>query len=412
LNIAHIITKLELGGAQKQLLSLITHLDKKRYNSSLITAQDGLLIKDALLIKDLRLKKSRFLQRSINPLKDFLALYEIYRFIKRNKVDIVHTHSSKAGILGRWAARLSRINPARGRTSNGVKIVVHTVHGWSFNEYQNCLWRKIIIWLEKFTARITDKLIVVSYHDLQKGLDNHIGYRDKYKLIRYGIDYEEFTSLDKNTRQDKTNYLTRFSKEEAGLREELGIDIYDLVVGMVSCFKPQKSPQDFIKLAFLVNKVIPRAKFLLVGDGVLRKEIERLISKFDLGQRVILTSWRQDIPRTLSAIDVFVLTSLWEGLPISVLEAMAASRPVVVTNTGGVAEIILEGRTGFLVSPGETKKMADKLNALLKDENLRRQIGQNAKGSLDPNFTLENMVRNTEDLYQVLIKKVGVENVN
>ena len=397
LNLLYVITKLELGGAQKQLLSLVRCLDKERYNLSLITAKDGLLIRDAQSIKDLRLVKSRFLERPINPLRDLLALFQIYSFIKKSKIDIVHTHSSKAGILGRWAARLAR-----------KKIIIHTVHGWSFNRYQNRLLRRIIIWLERLTALITDKFIVVSYHDWQKGLDNHIGNNDKYKLIRYGIEFKAF------------------SKKDKGLTRELGIGSHYLLVGMVSCFKPQKSPQDFIRLAFLVDRSLPKihpvsnsenqdrvkmsngVKFILIGDGVLRKELERLISKFNLGSDVILTGWREDVARILSAIDIFVLTSLWEGLPITVLEAMAASLPVVATNTGGISEILFEGKTGFLVSPGDINKMTEKLVDILKDENLRKRIGQNARDSLNSNFTLENMVKNTENLYQDLIKKVNV----
>ncbi len=413
ISLLYVITKLELGGAQKQLLSLINHLDRQRYSLSLITARDGLLVKNALSIKDLRLIRSRFLERSINPLRDFLALYQIYSFIKKNKIDIVHTHSSKAGILGRWAARFARI-----------KIIIHTVHGWSFNKYQNRLFRRIIIWLEKLTALITDKLIVVSYHDWQKGLDNHIGNKDKYKLIRYGIDYKEFTPPERRHQAKITsNSLTGFSNKDGDLREELGIDARDSLIGMISCFKPQKHPQDFIRLAFLINKALNShtnwkdksltpytkdfgmgVKFILIGDGVLYKKIKRLISKFNLGQKLILTGWREDIPRILSALDVFVLTSLWEGLPISVLEAMAASLPVVATNTGGIAEILLEGKTGFLVSPGDVGRMAEKLNHLLRDESLRNQIGQNARDSLDSDFCLENMVRNTANLYRDLIQ--------
>lgn len=393
INLLYVITKLELGGAQKQLLSLITYLNKQSYNPSLITAGNGLLIKNALSIKNLRIKKSRFLGRPINPLMDLLVLYEIYGFIKKNKIDIVHTHSSKAGILGRWAGRFA-----------GAKIIIHTVHGWSFNDYQNRLFRKIIIWLEQLTAVITDKIIVVSEYDKQKGLDNHIGNKDKYKLIRYGIDYREF------------------SVKNRGLREELGIDDHSLLVGMVSCFKPQKSPQDFVKLAFLINKslnqidshrknsfnrtvVANRVKFILVGDGVLRKKIGRLTSKFNLEQDMILAGWREDVARILSAMDIFVLTSLWEGLPISVLEAMSASLPIVATNTGGISEVVLEGKTGFLVSPRDINKMVEKINELLRNEILRKQIGQSANVSLSCDFTIENMVSNTEDLYCNLIKK-------
>jgi glycosyltransferase involved in cell wall biosynthesis len=374
INLLYIITKLELGGAQKQLLDLISHLDSKRFNLFLFTARDGLLTEDALRIKDLTLRRSRYLERPINPLKDFLALIEIYKFIKRNKIEIVHTHSSKAGILGRWAARYA-----------WAEIIVHTVHGWPFNNYQLCLWRRIYVWLERVTARFTDKIIVVSNCDLQKGLANHIGVENKYQLIRYGINYAEFNLKDQD------------------IKQELGINHDDLVVGMVSCFKPQKSPQDFIKLALSVREVLPRVKFILTGDGLLRRKIKGLISKFNLEKQVILTGWRRDIPRILSAIDVFVLTSLWEGFPISVLEAMAASLPVVATHTGGIAEIVVEGKTGFLVSPGDVKEMSEKLIILLGDERLRRQISHNAKDSLNSNFSFEYMVKNNENLYEALI---------
>ncbi|MBL7081158.1 MAG: glycosyltransferase [Candidatus Omnitrophica bacterium] len=228
----------------------------------------------------------------------------------------------------------------------------------------------------------------------------------------------------KNTRQNKSSNLTEFNKKDKDFREELRINSSDLLVGMVSCFKPQKSPQDFIRLAYLVNKSLYRmrpyanrvdkslnktvgagVKFILIGDGVLRKKIEGLISKFDLGQQVILTGWREDIPRILSALDIFVLTSLWEGLPISVLEAMVVSLPVIATNTGGISEVLLEGRTGFLVSPGNVDKMAEKLIGLLKDKSLRDQIGQSARDSLGSIFSLEDMLRSTENSYQDLIKE-------
>jgi len=375
INLLYVITKLELGGAQKQLLSLIRHLDKKRFRLFLFTAKDGLLLCETLSINGLIVKKSRWLERPINPLKDLLALIETYRFIKKNNIEIVHTHSSKAGILGRLAARLAK-----------VEVIIHTVHGWSFNDYQPRVERLFFIWLERLSARFSDKLVVVSYYDRQKGLDNHIGKENKYSLIRYGVDYAEFNIKDQN------------------IREELGINPNDLAVGMIACFKPQKSPRDFIRLAFLTKRILPDARFLLVGDGALRKKIEKLIHKFNLEKQIILTGWRRDIPRILSAIDVFVLTSLWEGLPISVLEAMATSKPVITTHTGGVAEIIIEGKSGFLVPPGDTNKMSEKLAILLKDKNLRTQMGQNAKDSLDSNLTITNMIRSNENLYEELIK--------
>ncbi|MDD4939328.1 MAG: glycosyltransferase family 4 protein [Candidatus Omnitrophica bacterium] len=383
INLLYIITKLELGGAQKYLLSLTRHLDKKRFHPFLFTAKDGLLLAEALSIDNLAVKRSIWLERPINPLKDLFALIELCYFIKKNKIEFVHTHSSKAGILGRAAARLT-----------GAKVIVHTVHGWSFNDCQPTIKRLFFIWLERITARFTDKLIVVSEYDKQKGIDNRIGADEKYALIRYGIDYAEFGEKDEKARR------------------ELGINTGELVVGMVSCFKPQKHPQDFIKLASFVKASLPQTKFLLVGDGVLRGKIERLIRKLNLEKDVILAGWRKDISRVLSAVDVFVLTSLWEGLPISVLEAMASSKPLVTTNTGGVAEIVVEGKMGFLVAPHDMKGMSERLVALLKDEDLRARMGRNARESLNSDFTLTNMVTNSQNLYETLLREKALPNAN
>jgi len=373
INLLYVITKLELGGAQKQLLSLIGRLDKERFNIFLFTAQDGLLVKDALSLNGLTIKRSRCLERPTNPLKDLLSLIEIYRFIKQNNIDLVHTHSSKAGILGRLAARFAKVN-----------CIIHTVHGWSFNDYQPNFIRHIFIGLERLAAGFSHKLIVVSCYDKQKGLANRIGREDKYIIIRYGIDYAEFFKRDQK------------------IKQELGINNADLVVGMISCLKPQKSPQDFIKLAFLINKIHPSVKFLLVGDGILRKRTQELIDRLNLQKCVILTGWRRDISRILSAIDVFVLTSLWEGLPIALLEAAASSVPAVATHTGGIVEVIIDGKTGFLIPAHNPKLMSERLALLLKDENQRRQMGENARNNLGLNFMLTHMVKQTQGLYDSL----------
>ncbi len=374
INVLYVITKLELGGAQKQLLNLLCRLDRETFTPFLFTAKNGPLVEEALAIPGLTIKLSNFLERTINPLKDCLALLEIYSFIRKNNITVVHTHSSKAGILGRCAAKFA-----------GVRIVIHTVHGWSFNDYQPYFWRKFIIWLERMMAAFTNRIIVVSNHDLWRGLKNRIGERNKYCLIYYGIDYDKFSVKD-NT-----------------IKNELGFAPDDIVVGNISCFKPQKSPQDFVKLAYLVSQALPKIKFLLVGDGILRRDIEKLVLKFNLQDQFILTGWRKDIPRLFSAIDILALTSLWEGMPITVLEAMAASKPVVVTHTGGAAEIVSDGSNGFLVSSGNIKNMAEKLILLLKDEPLRRAMGDNTKILLGDDFRTENLVKATQDLYQGLI---------
>ena len=376
IRLLYIITKLELGGAQKQLLSLVASLDKERFEIFLFTAHDGLLMKEALGIEAISVARSRFLDRPLNTIKDILALFEICLYIKKNKIDIVHTHSSKAGIIGRLAAGLAK-----------TKVIIHTVHGWSFNDYQPRLVREFIIWLERLAAFFTYKLIVVSKYDLKIGLQNHIGKEDKCQLISYGIDFSEFNVKD------------------TSIRKELGINEGDLVIGTVACLKPQKSPLDFVRLCLLANQdgkldaAAGRVKFVLVGDGVLRSRVERLIAKHNLRQSLILTGWRRDIPRILSALDVFALTSLWEGLPIALLEAMAANLPVLATDTGGVAEVVVNGKTGFLTQRQDVFSLSEKLLIMLKDKELRTQMGQNGRDCLRSDFTVENMVKTTQGLY-------------
>jgi glycosyltransferase involved in cell wall biosynthesis len=168
---------------------------------------------------------------------------------------------------------------------------------------------------------------------------------------------------------------------------------------MVACFKPQKCPQDFIKLAGLVNRSIPGVKFILAGDGILRKRVERLIAGSHLEGKVILTGWRRDIRRVLSALDVFVLTSLWEGLPVTVLEAMAAAKVVIATDTGGVREAVENGRTGFLIQPHDVEGLAKKLVSLLMEDELRVKLGRSAREYLKYHFKADAMIGNTEALY-------------
>ena len=374
-NILYVVTKLELGGAQKQALSLMRRLNNEEYNIFLFTADVGLLMDEALAISGITVKRSRFLERPINPLKDLLALFEIYSFIREKQIDIVHTHSSKAGIVGRLAARLS-----------GVKIIIHTVHGWSFNDYQPFWTRLLYIGLERWIGGFTNRLIVVSRYDQEKGLSNAIVSENRYSLIRYGIDYAEFSGKQGT---EKT-------------RQELGIGADDLVVGMIACFKPQKSPGDFVRLAGLINQSLPQVKFVLVGDGALRESIEDLISQYNLPNNMFLLGWREDIPEILSAIDVFALTSLWEGLSISVLEAFASHKPVVATDTGGVREVVFENKTGFLVPPGDIKAMAEKVRILLNDKSLRLKMGDNAHSGLGISYRLDYMVNSTKDLYENL----------
>jgi glycosyltransferase involved in cell wall biosynthesis len=373
-NILFVLTRLELGGAQQQLLELIRRLDKNRFRPFLLTGQDGLLVSEAASIEGLSLKRSCWLKRQICFFEDIIAFFEIYLFIKKHRIAIVHTHSSKAGILGRYAARLA-----------GVKAIVHTIHGWSFNDYQPSWLKKLFISLEKRAARYSNRLIVVSLYDKQKGLASGIGQENQYSLIRYGVDRSRFGSCSPD------------------MRQRLGLPSSGLVVGMIACFKPQKAIEEFIKAAYNISKAFPKVNFVLVGDGALRKKIEALIAGFNLQSKIVLTGWRRDVPELLSVFDVLVLTSLWEGLPIAVLEALASAKPVVVTQTGGVSEVVRDGENGFLAPQRDTAMLCEKLGILLNDSALRLKMSRAAAETLGDDFCVTRMLEKTQKLYEELI---------
>jgi glycosyltransferase involved in cell wall biosynthesis len=372
-NILFVITKLELGGAQKQLLSIIRDLDKNKFTPFLFTARAGMLAAEASAFI-CNIKRSDYLERPIRPWKDLFSLIEIFRYIKANRISIVHTHSSKAGILGRLAAKFA-----------GVRHIIHTVHGWSFNDCQSYLLRKIFIWLERSMAKFSSRIIVVCRADREKGLKNSIGRAEKYSLIHYGINYEDFSAGNLRARQG------------------LGVGPRAQVITNISCFKPQKAPLDFIKLAASLAKDFPEARFILVGDGQLRPRIEKAVSRMGLEKKVILVGWRRDIAQILAATDIFVLNSLWEGMPVCVLEAMLSSLPVVGTATGGIMEIVRDGKTGFLVSSRDIRQMREKTALLLKDPQLRQEFGRAGRDSLGDEFRTEKMVQRTQALYETLL---------
>ncbi len=378
MRICHIITKPELGGAQLTTLRLLSELSKDNYEISFITSNSGILTSDFLKLQKVKNFLLSSFKRDIEPINDILTLYKIYKILKNQKCEIVHTHSSKAGILGRLAARIAK-----------TKFILHTVHGWSFNEYQPLLIKRLFILLEKIAARWTTKLICVSKKDIETALKYKIANREKIVLIRYGISKEAFQFQNLNI---------------AEKRAELVIKNNGPIVAMVSCLKPQKSPQDYIKAAAIVKKDIPEANFLIIGDGILRKKVLRLADNLGLNGSLLFKGWRRDIPEILSVIDVLVLSSLWEGLPVVLLEAMASGKPVIATNVGGTSEIIRDGIDGILVPPKDYKALSEKIRFILTETNLCKKMGESFKNRFDSSFQFQNMVKEIQELYHSLYK--------
>ncbi len=381
LKVLHIITRLELGGAQKNALAILTNLPQDKYEAHLLTSS-GLLEDEARAIPGLRLKLLPFLRRRPNPILDILAFFSMAYYIRTNKIDIVHTHSSKAGILGRLAAK-----------TVGVKAIFHTIHGWGFHDLRRSFFNDLYIFLERLTAKITVKLIAVTESDIQKGLDNRIGVEKQYCLIRCGIDRDRFKAIGQ---QDILNV-----KNSLGLKEEK-------VVGMVACLKPQKNPLDFIRCARLIVNDDPQVKFLLVGDGVLRPQVEREIQKNGLTEDVFLLGWRRDMGAIMSIIDVLVLTSLWEGAPLVFLEAMCFSKPIVAYDICGAGELVKDNVNGFLVCPRDTEGLAQKVNLLLANREICDRMKKFASVVISrKDLSLDFMMERIEKLYSSSFANVG-----
>ena len=377
LNIVHIITKLELGGAQQNTLYSVMKHDRSKYNVFLVSGTEGLLVAKAKELKDCKVILLPGLKHEISLRHDLSCVFALKRLFKTEKIDLVHTHSSKAGILGRLAAYLAK-----------VKMVVHTVHGFSFNEFQPALKRKIYIFFERLAAKHTNKLIVVSGTDIEKGLKAGVGKPGQYTLIHSGFDLKEFTAL----------------QNVAEVKKELGINPDFKAVGMVACYKEQKNPLDFVRMARIVKEKHPKTVFLLVGDGELRPEIEKLIDENNLKNDIILTGWREDIPRILHALDVFVLTSLWEGLPRVLPQAMCAKKPLVANAVDGSKEAVVDGKNGFLVAPRDYFSMAARVGQLLADEGLCKKMGETGFSMIKA-WDQDEMVRKIEEEYEKIIKK-------
>lgn len=377
--VLQVITRLIVGGAQETVMLVADMLDPARFDASVVsgpqTGSEGSLIED-VRARGVPLTIEPALVREINPVKDLLALVRLIRFIRRGRYDIVHTNSSKAGILGRWAAWLA-----------GVPVVVHTVHGWGHHDQQHPLTRRFYILLEQLTQRITDRLIVVSPRNIEKGLADSIASPEKYVTIRSGIELDHF-------RQP--------TRPREAVRAELSIPPDAAVIGTVTRLSPQKAPLDFVKAVARVAEQRPDVLFVVVGDGPLRAEVESQIAAEGLAARFRLTGLRRDVPDLLHSFDIFALTSLWEGLPRVLPQAMAAGLAVVATAVDGNAEAVEDGVNGILTPPGDPQALADALLRLLDDPALAEEMGVAGRERADE-FGARKMVDDIAALYKTLL---------
>lgn len=374
--IVYIITKLELGGAQKVCLSLFKAFAADK-QAALITGSDGILVEQVKGLDDVyllpRMQREVRLQGLLQELKNVVAIVSILRSLKRKHPHlIVHTHSTKAGILGRWAAWLA-----------GVKVRVHTVHGYAFHDHQD--WFKWTLYFlpEYFTNFVTTSFICVSEKDAATGRRLLPGWGKKVSLVRAAVDARYFTPAVVPPQADKP-----------------------FTVGTISCFKPQKNLLDLLKAFADFHRIMvaagyPQPMLEIIGDGDQRSALESFVERNGLTQSVIFWGWQQDVLPFLRTWSVFALSSLWEGLPCSVVEARLCKVPVIAYDVGGIAEVVINGKNGFVVAPGDWKRLADLLVDIAQDPVFQRTLAD--FGDALDDFDNKIMVKRHRTLYNSLL---------
>jgi glycosyltransferase involved in cell wall biosynthesis len=372
-HVVYVLTKLELGGAQKVCLALFEGMHQAHINTSLITGTEGVLTP---LVKDKReVTLLPSLVRHISVIQDFYCLKELITqlalYKKKYPELIVHTHSTKAGILGRCAAWWLSLK------------VVHTIHGYGFHDNQSKLVWLSIYCIELLLSVCTTHYLCVSRADAKTGIRLFPGFKNRHTIIHAAVDHTHFIrSIDQ---------ALHFPSESE-----------PFIFGTISCFKPQKNLQDLIKAFASVHAIKPQVRLEIVGDGVLRHELEMLIKKYNLTKHVTLHGWKHDVYPYMKQWHSFILSSLWEGLPCAIVEARLMHIPVACYDTGGIGEVIFHDTNGLLAPRGNWTMLAHHMQALASSEQLYTRLQRHRDDLSD--FDIPSMIQNHRTVYHSLIR--------
>ena len=379
-SILHIITRLDCGGSAENTLLTAIGFHKKGYRVSIVaghSANPRSVNEQAALSAGIPIVRTGRLVRNISPISDLLAVLYLYRIIKKGSFDIVHTHTSKAGIVGRCAAILA-----------GAQHVVHTPHGHIFYGYFTPSITGIFTFFERLLQQWTGALITLTKREKQDYLDRAIGPASKIYPVLSGIQLSQFLNPP---------------RPREAMRRELGLNDTDFVAGTVARLVPIKNHDIIIEAAAELKQKLPQAHFVFVGDGELRQGLELKASMYGLHDRFTFTGWREDIPSLLASFDLFILCSHNEGMGRAFVEAQAAGIPVIGSNVGGIPEVLEVGITGYLVPPDDPRELASKINLLYEDRGNAVSRGEKCRAWAVSQFSHESMIDNIEKVYfQVL----------
>ena len=336
LKIVRIIARLNIGGPAIHVALLTARLNEGEFESLLVAGSVGDEEGDMsyyaaergvapLIITDLG--------RELSPVRDIRTMWKLYRLLRREQPDVVHTHTAKAGFVGRWAAKLA-----------GVPVIVHTFHGHVFQGYFGSLKTRVFITLEQLTSRITDSILTLTQSLRRElALTYRVARTEKITVLPLGLDLAPFAAAPRKT---------------GTFREQYGIPQDAPLIGIAGRMVPVKNHALFLESAAQIRAKRPDARFIMIGDGELRDDLERQIDNLGLRGFVKITGWLTDMPAAYADMDVFALSSVNEGTPVTVIEALSAGCPVVATHVGGIPDLLEGGRFGALVSSGNAHAFA------------------------------------------------------
>ena len=385
LRVLRVITRLNIGGPAIHAILLTRGLQNERFASVLVAGLEG---PHEGTMRDLAAKHGVSprivpeLGREVSPANDLRATLVMYRLIRRSRPHILHTHMAKAGTAGRLAARLAR-----------VPIVVHTFHGHTFHSYFGPLKTRLFLEIERTLARGTDRVVAVNERQRQEIADYGVAPLEKVVTIPLGLEIEAMLDAERHC---------------GHLKAELGVNGHHQLVGIVARLVPIKAHEVFLTAAARVHARAPNTLFLVVGDGERRDELERMSRGLGLGDAVRFLGWRGDMREVYADLDVVALSSNNEGSPVALIEALAAARPVVSTDVGGVGGVVRHGETGLLVKPRDPDAMADAILSLLEAPERAAQLGQAGRAAVYPRHAASRLVADVERLYLDLAREKGL----
>jgi len=374
--VLHVITRLDRGGSATNTLLTVAGL-AEAFDQTLTYGRNRELPPLATALPErVAMREVPQLVRELAPAQDAGALLALYQMMRRRRVDLVHTHTSKAGILGRVAARLA-----------GVPRIVHTPHGHVFHGYAGAAKTRLFVLLERWAARFTDRIVALTDQEARDHLARGIGRPDQFVTIPSGVDLEPF---------DKP------AGDPIALRASLGLPPGAVIVGSVGRLEPIKGHRYLVEAVGLLTPRFPDLHLVLAGDGALRAELTAQARAAGIGDRVRCLGWRDDTPAILDALDVFAFPSLNEGMGRALVEAMAAGCPIVASRAGGIPDVLGDGEAGVLVEPGSSPALAAGIERLLGDPGLCARLAETGRVRAQ-RYGLRTMLDRLEQLYRELL---------